>query len=261
MLIDAHLHLDQYPKDKIDEFIETWQQAGVEKIVAVSTNLDSAYQILEWKTKYPQFIYAAIGYHPEQAVPEQREIDELLALLKRERDLISAIGEVGLPYYTLAKRKASSKTVEAFLELLHIFVEQAKKEKLPLLLHAVHDQAPVVLNLLMEYEIDKAHFHWLKAVPQVVEQIVACGYYISVTPEVCYRERDQVLVKQVPIGQLLLETDGPWPYADRFAERLTTPLFLEEVAEQVAQLKQMEKGTVLQECRQNIGKLFDKTEI
>ena len=256
MLIDAHLHLDQYPVEKIDEYIAAWQQAGVEKIVAVSTNLASSYRTLEWKAKYPHFIYAAIGYHPEQSLPREQEIDELLALLKKERKLISAIGEVGLPYYSLDKGKAPQEVLEAFLELLSVFTEQAKREHLPILLHAVHEQAAIALAMLVANQIEKAHFHWLKASPQVVEEIVARGYYISVTPEVCYRQRDQQLLRQVPLERLLLETDGPWPYEERFSGRLTTPLFLEEVAEQVALIKQMEKDTVLYQCRQNLVNLF-----
>ncbi|WP_050946914.1 TatD family hydrolase [Parageobacillus thermoglucosidasius] len=74
--------------------------------------------------------------------------------------------------------------------------------------------------------IKKAHFHWLKAEPTLIEEIAACGFFISVTPEVCYRQRDRKLLSHVPIGQLLLETDGPWPFAGPFADVSTTPLLL-----------------------------------
>jgi TatD DNase family protein len=41
---------------------------------------------------------------------------------------------------------------------------------------------------------------------------VAAGHYVGITPEVVYRERDQALVREVPLARLLVESDGPWPY-------------------------------------------------
>ncbi|MED0669958.1 TatD family hydrolase [Aneurinibacillus aneurinilyticus] len=67
--IDAHLHLDQYPESETDKLISEWRSVGITGLVAVSTNLASAYRTLELKHRYPDFVYAAVGYHPEQALP------------------------------------------------------------------------------------------------------------------------------------------------------------------------------------------------
>ncbi|MFC0298631.1 TatD family hydrolase [Geobacillus jurassicus] len=227
-MIDAHIHLDQYTN--ISEQIGRWQEAGITGVVAVSTDLRSSYRTLELKQRFPSFVYAAIGFHPEQPLPSEADWNEWTELIKQERRLLSAIGEVGLPYYSA---EACAK-LPAYQERLEETATIAVDASLPLALHVVYDRAETALSILRQAGVRHAHFHWLKADPAVVKQIVECGYYISVTPEVCYRERDQKLLSLVPIEQLLLETDGPWPFAGPFAGKPTTPLWLLDSVRAVA---------------------------
>jgi TatD DNase family protein len=248
-MIDSHIHLDKYPRDHLDQLIEEWRLEGIEGVVAVSTNLASAYQTLELKESYPEFVYAALGYHPEQALPQTQEINELRSLIKSERKNIVAIGEVGLPHYELPS--LNDPPIEGYLDLLQSFCELGVEQDLPLVLHAVHDKAELALDLLSSHKVAKAHFHWLKAPVTFLEKIIQAGYYISVTPEVCYRERDQKLVEQVPLQQLLLETDGPWSYSGAFSTRRTTPLFLHEVAAKVGEIKKSPQKDIKEVCTSN----------
>ncbi|CEH29006.1 deoxyribonuclease [Aneurinibacillus migulanus] len=230
--IDAHLHLDQYPESDTDKLISEWRKAGITGVVAVSMNLASAYRTLELKRRYPDFVYAAVGYHPEQSLPSLLEREELFSLLRKEREMIDAVGEVGLPHY----QADAVKETEAHCELLDQFAEVAVELALPLALHAVHDKAQIALDILLKKGVCKAHFHWLKAPNDVVEKIVRHGYYVSITPEICYRERDRHLACRIPLSQLLLETDGPWPHNGPFAGQVTTPVFLRRSVTVVAEL-------------------------
>lgn len=255
---DAHIHLDQYPQYLVEDLINQWQNNGVDSICAVSTDLASAHTTLQWKQKYPQFIHAAVGYHPEQQPPTDKEMDEIEQLLIQERAMISAIGEVGLPHYTLDKdsRKRSILMLDAFVDCLHTFAEWSRQYELPLLLHAVHDKAKIACDILQQHHVKQAHFHWLKADSTTVHTIVNAGYYISVTPEVTYRERDQQLVRQIPLNQLLLETDGPWPFEGAFKGKQTSPIFIFRSAEKVATLIEMKVDEVLKVCHQNFKNLL-----
>ena len=102
-----------------------------------------------------------------------------------------------------------------------------------------HDAAPVALQIVQRYQPPSAMFHWHKSDPAITAAICEAGYFISVTPEICYRERDQELVRTTPLGNLLLETDGPWPYNGEFDGQRTTSALVLRVAEEVARLKQM----------------------
>ncbi|MDQ0245535.1 TatD DNase family protein [Bacillus fengqiuensis] len=248
-MMDAHIHLDQY--DDIDRKIEQWQTAGVTGVVAVSTDLNSSYDTLALKQKHPDFIWAAIGFHPEQPLPPEQDIAEWHSLLHQERRLISAVGEVGLPYYT-----PHTSSMERYIELLETLMITAKNEDLPIVLHAIHSGAPAAYELLVKNEIKKAHFHWLKAPASVVEQITTSGYYVSVTPEVCYRKRDEILVNQIPLDKLLIETDGPWPFSGPFEQMETSPLLLQEAARKVASLKELDLKETIEQLTMNTLSLY-----
>jgi TatD DNase family protein len=90
----------------------------------------------------------------------------------------------------------------------------------------------------------------------VTQAIVQQGYFISVTPETCYRARDRELVAAVPLANLLLETDGPWPYGGEFEGRLTEPTFLGRIVQEVAAIKGVAVEDVAANVVQNTAKLF-----
>jgi TatD DNase family protein len=226
-MIDAHIHIDQYCD--IKDSIYAWKENGIEGVVAVATNLKSSYEILKLKQDFPNFVRAAIGHHPEAPPPCKKDLDELIELVKREREILSGIGEIGLPTYR-KKELLEFYQEEEFVYVLEVFLGLAKEENLPVALHAVHEESQKVLSYLRKKNIQKAHFHWLKAPSNVIREIVSLGFFVSVTPEVCYRKRDQELVRHVPLDQLLIETDGPWQHSGPFAGRETTPLFLKEIS-------------------------------
>lgn len=240
-MIDAHIHLDDYPLQTIEEQIENWRQAGITGVIAVAKDLASSYQTLTLQQRFPGFVHACIGFHPEYPLPTARDFAEWRRLLQAERSRITAIGEIGLPHYELANMPDR---LEDHLTFVGQVLDDAVAHGLPVALHAVHDKAAPMLQLLQEKGVTHAHFHWLKAPPAVVRQIAAAGYYISLTPEVCYRQRDQQLAHLVPAGQLLIETDGPWQYDGPFYGQETTPLLLQPVAHQLADLFGTTESTI-----------------
>ncbi|MBB6285130.1 TatD family hydrolase [Geobacillus subterraneus] len=253
-MIDAHIHLDQYTN--IDEQIKHWQEAGISGVIAVSTDLRSSYRTLELKQRFPSFVHAAIGFHPEQPLPNAADWNEWTALIKQEQRQITAIGEVGLPYYSAE----ASAQLPAYCDLLAQIAAIAINASLPLVLHAVYDRAEIALAILQQAGVRRAHFHWLKANLETVQRIVQCGYYISVTPEVCYRERDQALLSLIPLEQLLLETDGPWPFAGPFQGKRTTPLFLVDSVRAVAAYYGQEMEQVKTAITANTKRLYRVTD-
>lgn len=253
-MIDAHIHLDQYPKEEIDRLVDDWHRHGITSVVAVSMNLSSAYRTLELKERFPDFVHAAIGYHPEQSLPSSTERDELLQLIACERDRITAIGEVGLPHYRVGELGIAS--LQPYIELLETFADTAKRYGLPIVLHAVHDKAELALAVCTRHRLRNVHFHWLKAPDQVVTAIVQQGYFISLTPEVCYRERDQNLLRMIPRGQLLLETDGPWPFDGPFTDQATTPLLLARSLEAVSRLTNESSKRVASQTIENTQRCY-----
>ena len=128
MLFDTHVHLnaDQFEED-IEQVIERANEAGVSKMVVVGFDEKTINKAMELTEKY-EFIYAAIGWHPVDAIDLN---DDYLNWI---RDLAShpkvvAIGETGLDYHWDKSPKEDQK--EAFRKQIQL----AKEVKLPIIIH------------------------------------------------------------------------------------------------------------------------------
>ena len=167
-----------------------------------------------------------------------------------------AIAEVGLPWYTIRERPDRDTLITAGEPRLQRFLQLARELELAVVLHAPHETAASALALLKAESIERAVFHWHKASPEVTQAIVEHGYYISVTPETCYRDRDRELVAAVPLSNLVIETDGPWPYSGEFEGRPTEPTFLGRVVQEIATIKGVTTGEVAEIVAENAVRLF-----
>jgi TatD DNase family protein len=83
------------------------------------------------------------------------------------------------------------------------------------------------------------------------------GYFVSVGPEVVYRERDRELVETVPLSSLVVESDGPWPYHGEFEGMASGPWLCGRVAEEVAKLKHLPIEETMYRLSVNTCQLFD----
>lgn len=253
-LYDAHIHWDQYTRREQREMIRRARDAGLKGVIAAAVDLSSCRRLLEIRQEQGDFVHVALGLHPEKEHGIAAE-EAVIRMIREHRGQIVAIGEVGLPWYSVPETERDCVSPAA-LERLGRFCRLARELDLPLVLHAVHDRAADALALLQQWKVEKAVFHWLKAPRPVAEAIVQAGYYVSVTPEVCFRQRDQELLEWVPLQQLLLETDGPWPHEGRFAGRRTEPAMIRQVAECVAALKQVSWETAWLQVADNVKRVF-----
>lgn len=243
-VIDAHIHLDMYEeKDRI-QLLHEMKENDVAAVVAVSNDLASSHKQLELANADSR-IKAAVGYHPEQLLPTDAELAAILQLIDDNAGRLTAIGEVGLPYYL--RQQQTNLDVTPYIEVLECFIEKAAQYDLPIALHAVYSDADIVCDLLEKHSISRAHFHWFKGEDNVLQRILSTGYMISVTPEVVYRPKIQRLVERIPLTQLMVETDGPWPFEGTFRGEMTHPAMMHESIESIARIKGEERENVYTE--------------
>ena len=98
MLFDTHAHYDAEQFDHDRQAVLTGLPArGVSLVVDPGCDLDSSRRAVELAEEY-SFVYAAVGYHPENCAPYQSgDLDILREMSRREK--VVAIGEIGLDYY------------------------------------------------------------------------------------------------------------------------------------------------------------------
>lgn len=234
--IDAHIHIDQYNKNQQNQILNEMKQLGISALVAVSTDLESCKNTFELSKKDGR-ILPAFGFHPEQKLPDKIEIVELLTWIRQHAEEAIAIGEVGLPYYLRQEETFLDETISAYVELLEVFVQLAAELRKPIVLHAVYEDADVVIGLLEKYRVKSAHFHWFKGSPETVQKMINNGYFISVTPDVTYEAEIQDLVKQYPLELMMVESDGPWPFEGAFSGEWTNPVMIKESIRKIASIK------------------------
>ncbi|MNH85222.1 putative deoxyribonuclease YcfH [compost metagenome] len=230
-VIDAHIHLDSYDEYSRTKLLDELAASGVESLIAVSMNLESSLVNQKLSLQYPGIVRPAYGFHPEQEIPTESEMDKLMKWMEQHADQMVAVGEIGLPYYS---RLEAAERGEAFdeapyLHLLDRLLALAARLSKPVVLHAVYEDADIVCDLLEKHRITRAHFHWFKGAPHTIKRMASQGYYISFTPDLLYEPEIVELAQRYPKHLVMAETDGPWPFEGPFEGQTTHPKMVREV--------------------------------
>lgn len=247
-MIDSHIHLDHYKDEEIEAIISS--SPTVQSFISVSYDLESARRNLLLSEKYSK-VKPAFGYHPEQSLPNENELANLITWIESNKEKMVAIGEVGLPYYLRMEAGDPSFPLHGYIELLEAFIILAKKWEMPIVLHAVYDDAPVVCDLLEKHSIEKAHFHWFKGDSKTIQRLIRNGYFISFTPDIVYEEEIQEIAKVFPIDQIMVETDGPWPFEGPFQGLVTHPKMMNDSVSFLSKQKGMSIQEVYRQLYHN----------
>ncbi len=243
-IIDAHIHFDQYTLKEQQGIMKEMEHYQIHSLISVSTNLSSAVENLALYQK-DERIKPSFGYHPEQPLPTDEELADLIQFMDKNHQAMVAIGEVGLPYYT------NVKSLEGYLALLEEFFKLAVKWNKPVALHAIYEDAPIVINLLEKYSIQKAHFHWFKGDTKTIQQMVENGYFISFTPDLAYEHEIQKIAATYPLSLTMVETDGPWPFEGPFQGQKTHPKMIHETIRYLAKIKSTHVDEVYRQLYNN----------
>ncbi|MFC2947036.1 TatD family hydrolase [Virgibacillus sediminis] len=252
-IIDAHIHLDAYREEDRAAILQEAEDDGIDRLISVSSGLASSRVNLALSKEYPQ-VLTAFGYHPEQPLPPEEELADLLQFIRQNSEEMSAVGEVGLPYYLI--KDDPSLPLEPYIELLEAFIQLASELDAPLALHAVYEDAPLVCGLLEKHSIQDAHFHWFKGDDKTVERMKQNGYYISVTPDVLYKPKIQKLARDYPLDQMMVETDGPWPFEGPFLHQVTHPKMIHQSVDRIAALKGRAVSSVYRQLYANTTRFY-----
>jgi TatD DNase family protein len=257
MIIDSHCHLHDAAFTDLRETLSTALAHDVWGVVAVGCDPETNDRTLAAATAAPKAVWACLGFHPDWPELGDGDLDVVEQQLAAHHHRIVALGEVGLPWYSLEGAADPVALLGRGRDRLHRLLRLAVRYDLPVALHAPHGAAVGALEALRRHGVERAVFHWHKAPPEVTREIVEAGYLVSVTPEVVYRERDRELVEQVPLESLLVETDAPWRFGGEFEGLPSGPWLAARVAEEVAKLKRLPVDDVMFQLSTNTCRLFD----
>jgi TatD DNase family protein len=256
MVIDTHCHLHDPTYADLSETLRVALAHDVYGVIGVGCDPATNAQALATIVKAPRGVWACLGFHPDWTLTDD-DLERVEQQVAEHHGRIVAVGEIGLPWYSLEAAADPASRMAQGRARLDRLLRLATRYDLAVALHAPHGAAVGALEALKRHRIERAVFHWHKAPAEVTRAIVDAGFFVSVTPEVVYRERDRELVAQVPLGSLLVESDGPWKYGGEFATLSSGPWLVARVAEEVAKLKRLPVEDAMLELSSNACRLFD----
>jgi TatD DNase family protein len=200
-VIDTHAHLDGF--ENVDEVVGRARKAGVTRIVAVGTGVESCRATLALTDRY-EGVYAALGIHPHQAGDATDvDMDELRALLSHPRAV--AVGEAGLDYYRdWAPRDRQD---EVFRAQIALAAETGKA----LVVHTRSAEADTATALQEAPAALRVVLHCFSSAG-LLDPALEHGWYVSFAGNVTYPKAPELrwAAAQVPADRLLAETDSPY---------------------------------------------------
>lgn len=252
MLFDTHAHLnaEQYKED-LEQVIERAKSEKVEKIVVVGFDRPTITRAMELIEEY-DFIYAAIGWHPVDAIDMT---DEDLLWIKElsKQEKVVAIGEMGLDYYW----DKSPKDVQK--EVFRRQIALAKEVNLPIIIHNRDATEDVVTILQEEGAADVGGImHCFTGSLEIAKACMQMNFYISFGGPVTFKnaKKPKEVVKDIPSDRLLIETDCPYLTPAPFRGKRNEPSYVKYIAEQIAELREISFEELAELTTKNAKKVF-----
>ena len=239
MLFDTHAHYDaqQFDPDR-DAVLSALPSRGVSLVVNPGCDMPSSRTALSLAEKYP-FLYAAVGYHPENCAPyRQEELDQLRRMARHPK--VVAIGEIGLDYYW-EENPPRELQQRVFRDQLAL----AEELDLPVIVHdrEAHGDS---LAIVKEFPRVRGVFHCFSGSVEMARELVKLGWMLSFTGVLTYKNARKAVeaAQAIPLDRLMIETDSPYmaPVPHR-GERNDSGYVL-HICEKLAQIK----GISTEEC-------------
>lgn len=257
MLFDTHTHLDatQFDEDR-EEVIARAVEQGVTRMINIGFNRETIPTTMKLAESY-DFIYAAVGWHPQDAITMQEgDLDWIAELCKHEK--VVAIGEIGLDYYW----DTSPKEVQH--EVFRKQIGLARSLGMPICIHN-RDAHEDVVKILRE---EKAHevggvMHSYSGSWEIAKMCLDLGFHLSFGGPITFKNAKQpkeVLAK-TPLDRLLIETDSPYLTPHPFRGKRNESAHVRLVAEMAAELKGLTFEEIAQITTQNALERFGITSI
>ena len=250
-IFDSHAHYDDeaFDEDR-DELIEELHQNGVIGILDCASSYESIDKVCEITDKW-EFIYGALGIHPENADEFTDEVlEEIKKKIKSNKKII-AVGEIGLDYYW-----DENPPREVQKEVFRKHMELAKELNLPVVIHD-RDAHEDTLKIMKEYPEVIGTVHCFSGSVEFAKECLKLGYYIGITGVITFKNAKKLVkvVKEVPLDRLLVETDCPYMAPEPNRGKRNKSDYIEFIIEKIADIKEIDPKQLNIQVNENFMRL------
>ena len=251
-MIDSHCHLDHEPLlSDLKNVIERSKAVGIEKLLTISTSLESFSRIKEIINK-DEIIYGTMGIHPHESSKDIIKSSLIIDNIKNHPKIIG-IGETGLDFFY----KNSDKThqINSFKE----HIEASIETNVPLIIHS-RDAEKETFEILNSYKNEKLKIlmHCFTGSKEFAEKLLNLNSYFSASGIITFKNATnlQETFKFLPLEKILIETDSPFlaPVPNR--GKKNEPSYIDFTAKKLSEIKNILKSELISITTKNFNKLF-----
>ncbi len=249
LLVDVHAHLDLVKKEELTGVIHRATAAGVKAIISNSVDPKSIRRALGLHEQFG-FVKAALGLYPTEAARlSAAAVEGELNFIRSCKDRIVALGEIGLDYQEAKEERAREQQQQLFERQLELANQLGK----PVIVHSRQAEKGVV-DTLIRCGCKKVILHAFHGNMKLVNAAVGAGFYITIPTNLRRSSHFQAIVKELPLSQLLTETDTPYLAAEK--EGKSEPSHIAATITRMAGIKGMAAEEVANILYNNYQRLF-----
>ena len=256
MIFETHAHYndDAFLEDR-EEIFAQFPEKGIGPVVNIASDLKSIEECLDLAHRYP-FMYCALGIHPSDCGPLTEELlEEIRGKLADPR--VVAVGEIGLDYYwDTSFRDAQKYWFERQMEM-------ARDAKLPVVIHS-REAAQDTLALMKKHRAEEIGgvVHCFSYSAEIAKEVVKMGFFIGIGGVITFKNARKLkeVADQVPIENIVLETDCPYLAPVPFRGKRNSSLYLPYVVEELAKIKGIDTEEVIERTARNARRLYARLD-
>ena len=232
MLFDTHAHMDDraFDEDR-SELLAALPAQGIGLLMNPGCSLESSRNTVKLAKEY-DYIYAAVGSHPDVADEVNETVLEEYRTLVRENPKVKAIGEIGLDYhYEDIPRQIQLKAFRAQMEL-------ARELNLPVIVHE-RDAHEDGMQVVRDFPDVTGVFHCYSGSAEMARQLVDKGWYIGFTGVLTFKNARKAVevAASIPLERIVLETDCPYMAPEPYRGKRNDPGKIYRMAEKLAEIR------------------------
>jgi TatD DNase family protein len=235
----------------VDDILNNAKENDISHMLCVAIDLDGSPDIIEL-AKQHEMVSASVGIHPNTELDKKVSVGDILPIASAEE--VVGIGETGLDYFR------SEGDLEWQRDRFRTHITVAKELNKPLIIHT-REAKDDVIKILKEEGANKVGgvMHCFVEDWETAQAAMDLNFLISFSGIVTFKNAKDLhtVAKQVPLEQMLVETDSPYLAPMPFRGKTNQPAYVRHVAEFIATLKEVEFDIVAQQTSDNYNKLFN----
>ena len=251
-MIDSHCHLDHVPLlDNLKDVLERSKEAGLKKLLTISTTRDSFKTILKIIDEDPM-IYGTFGIHPHEADKEKVLKNEIIDKINLSKKIIG-VGESGLDFFYNHSNRSNQ--IESFKNHIEASIEL----KVPIIVHSRNAELDT-FNILNSYKSQnpKILMHCFTGSQDLFKKLMSLNAFFSASGIITFKNSTdlQKTFSSIPIENLLVETDSPYLSPVPMRGKKNEPSFVKYTLKKLADLKKVDEKLMQTETTNNFNRLF-----